>query len=188
MGEIPKDFGPFTMDFVTIPFADLEKVFPASEAKPKPIQMVSSGGSRPRVLIAEDDPLYSLGLFERLVLAGYEVVVAVTGTDAIAELRKADHPPVAILAATLPGMNAAEICERMRDAGKDVYLILLSPAPTTQDVISGLEIGADEVFSKSILLEELVAHVRVGVRIISRMRSLLQRLEGTGGDPLARAS
>lgn len=175
------------MDFVTIPFADREKVFPTLEAKPKPIQMTSSG-DKPRVLIADDDPIYSLALFEALAKAGFEIVVAMTGTDAIAELRKADHPPVALLASNLPGMKAAEICERMRDAGKDVFLILLGGESTTQEVVDGLASGADEVFPKSIPMEELVAHVRVGVRNIGRVRALAQRLDAPGGDPLARAS
>jgi len=176
------------MDFVTIPFADREKLFPAAEAKPKPLQMASAGGGKARVLIADDDPVYSLALFEALAKAGFEIVVAVTGMDAITELRKADHPPVAILAANLPGMKPTEICERMRDAGKDVYLILLGAESTTQEVVAGLAAGADEVFSKSIPMEELIAHVRVGVRNIGRVRVLAQRLDATGGDPLAHAS
>jgi len=124
-------------------FPDVSKIFPQSEqSKVKPLQM-SISGDRPRVLLAEDDPVHSLTLFHFLSQAGYEVVVAVTGADAISELRKADHPPVAILRAQLPGMNGVEICQRMNEAGKNVFLILYSEQPTTEQIVAALEAGAD---------------------------------------------
>jgi DNA-binding response OmpR family regulator len=116
------------------------------------------------------------------MLAGYEPVVAVTGTDAITELRRADHPPVAILDCDIPGMLATEICERMRDAGKDVYLILIREKPTSHEIVSGLESGADLYLSHSIPPEELIAHVKVGVRIISRQRVRSEKLQKADGE------
>ena len=86
-----------------IPFTDLAKVFPTSKSAPKPIQMASSGGDKPRILLGEDDPMETLTLFQTLAEAGFELVTTTNGTDAIAELRKADHPPVAILEQRLPG-------------------------------------------------------------------------------------
>jgi len=155
-----------------IPFTDLAKVFPAAISGPKPIQMASSGGDKPRILLGEDDPVETLTLFQSLAEAGYEIVTATNGADAIAELRKADHPPVAILERELPGMSGLEICERMRDAGKHVYLILLGNAPTSAEIIAGLEMGADLYLSKTTPAPELVAHVKVGLRIIGRQRAL----------------
>lgn len=159
-----------------IPFSDLAKVFPSAKGTPKPIQMPSSGGGKPRVLLGEDDPVETLTLFQTLAEAGFEVVMATNGTDAIAELRKADHPPVAILERQLPGMSGLEICERMRDAGKHVYLILLGRAPASAEIITGLESGADLYLPKSIPPAELAAHVKVGLRIIGRQQA--QESEG----------
>src|SRR5205814_3874440 len=97
----------------SIKFPDVSKIFPqAEQQKIKPLQMQTSG-DRPRVLLADDDPIHSLAVFQALAQAGYEVVLAVTGTDAISELRKAEHPPVAILRSMLPGMSGIQICERM---------------------------------------------------------------------------
>ncbi len=158
-------------------FSDLAKVFPIAETKPKPIQMQSSGGSKPRILIGDDDPVYTLTLFHFLAQAGYELVVAENGTDAITELRKADHPLVAILDWRMPGMDGVEICERMRDADKDVYLIVGSEQPTTSEIVAGLESGADLYVPKSIPPDELLAQVKVGLRIIGRQRALSQKLE-----------
>lgn len=158
-----------------IPFKDLAKVFPAAATGPKPLQMTSSG-DKPRILLGEDDPLESLAIFQCLAEAGYEIVVATNGTDAIAELRKSDHPPVAILERDLPGMNGLEICERMRDAGKNVYLILLTAAPNSEEVIHGLDLGADLYLPKSIRPPELLAHVKVGLRIIGRQRAAAEHI------------
>jgi len=154
-----------------IPFSDLAKVFPSAKGAPKPIQMESSGGGKPRILLGEDDPVETLTLFQTLAEAGFEVVMATNGTDAIAELRKADHPPVALLKSRLPGMSGLEICERMRDAGKHVYLILLASVPASAEIIAGLEMGADLYLPTSIPAGELVAHVKVGLRIIGRQRT-----------------
>lgn len=60
----------------------------------------------------------------------------------------------------------------MRDAGKNIYLILLSAAPTSEEIVTGLETGADLYLPKSIRPAELVAHVKVGLRIIGRQRAL----------------
>jgi len=164
-----------------LPFPDVSKIFPQTELKKvKPLQVATSG-TRPRVLLAEDDPVHSLTLFHFLSQAGYEVVVAVTGPDAITELRKADHPSVAILRAELPGMNGAEICQRMSEAGKSVYLILYSEQPTSEAIVRALEGGADLFVAKSIPSTEMLAHVKVGLRIIAREQAMAQRLEELAG-------
>jgi len=149
-------------------FPDISKIFPeAEQPKVKPLQM-QTFGDKPRVLLGDDDPVHSLSVFQALAQAGYEVVLAVTGTDAISELRKADNPPVAILRSNLPGMSGIEICERMRDAAKEVYLVVYSEAPSSAEIVSGLESGADLLVPQSIPPAELIAHVKVGMRIVGR--------------------
>lgn len=150
---------------------DLTKVFPKEEKRPERIPRASLGGDRPRILVADDDPVFRFTLFDVLTRAGYEVVVAETGTEAIAELRKANNSPVAILASKMPGMHGMEICERMKDAAKDAYLILSHEYATSQDIIAGLEAGADHVMKKTIPEEELLAQVKAGLRIALRLKS-----------------
>ena len=162
-------------------FPDVSKIFPQAEQKKvRPLQVAGSG-DRPRVLLGEDDPVHSLTLFHFLSQAGYEVVVAVTGTDAISELRKPDHPSVAVLHAVLPEMDSEEICKRMRDAAKDVYLIIYRDRPTSGQIVAGLTAGADAVVPKSIAPEELLAHVKVGSRIMAHQQALIQRIEEMSG-------
>ena len=148
-------------------FPDSDKVFPARLGAVKPIQMAASGAAS-RVLIGNEDPIHTLSMFEALVKEGYQVTVAVTGTDAIEELRKPDHPPVAILEANLSGINGAEICARMRSTEKDLYLILTGESLTTEEVTHGLDSGADLYLPKSVFLSELLAYIRVGMRALDR--------------------
>jgi len=151
---------------------DLTKVFPTEEKRPERIPRPSMGGDRPRILVADDDPVFRFTLFDVLSRAGYEVVVAETGTEAIAELRKAENPPVAILGYEMQGMRGMEICDRMKDAAKSAYLILSHEQATSHDIITGLEAGADHVMKKSVPVEELVAQVKAGLRIALRLKSL----------------
>jgi CheY-like chemotaxis protein len=165
----------------SLSFPDALKIFSESEQKKvKPLQIASSDG-RPRVLLGEDDPVHSLTLHHFLTQAGYDVFVAVTGTGAITELRKADHPAVAILSTGLPEMSGLEICKRMRDADKDVYVIVYRDRPTSAEIIAGLDAGADLVLPKSVPPEELLAHVKVGSRIIGRQQAMAQRIEEISG-------
>lgn len=151
-----------------IKFPDIAKIFPhAEQPQVKPLQMQISG-DKPRVLLADDDPVHSLAVFHSLAQAGYDVVVAVNGNDAITELRKAEHPSVAILRAKLPGMSGVHICERMRDAAKEVYLIVYTESPTSAQIVAGLGAGADLFVPQSIPPAELIAYVQVGLRIIGR--------------------
>jgi DNA-binding response OmpR family regulator len=163
------------MSGTALKFVEIDKVFPTSEGGLKPMQMPSFG-VKTRILIADADPVNTLIFFESLVLAGYEIVLTVTGTDAISELRKADHPPVAILDRKLPGMDVTEICQRARDADRNIFLILTGENPTTEEIVTGLESGADLYLPKSISPQELLAHVKVGVRTIDRQRALAEKL------------
>lgn len=163
-------------------FTDLAKVFPVAENRPKPIQMVVSTGDKPRLLLADDDPVFTLTLFHSLAQKGYEIIVAENGIDAIAELRKADHPPVAILDWKMPGMDGVQICERMRDADKIVYLIMVSADPSPDDIVAGLEMGADLFLPKSVAPALLLAYVKVGMRIVARQKAAMLKADGqTGG-------
>jgi DNA-binding response OmpR family regulator len=150
---------------------DMTGIFPAEARRPERLPLPTYGGDRPRVLVADDDPVFRLMLFDVLARAGFEVAVAETGREAIAELRKVDHPPVAILGWSLAGMSGLEICQRMLEAAKEVYLILCHENPASEQIVTGLDGGADLVVGKSVPVQELAAHVRAGLRIAARLHS-----------------
>jgi DNA-binding response OmpR family regulator len=163
-------------------FPDKLKIFPGSAPKPLSIPLPPSTGEKTRILIADENPVYRLTLFQFLTEAGYEVVIAESGHEAIAELRKAIHPPVAILDWTLPEMSGAEICKRMRSVEKLVYLILSSDKTGKEEAVAALEAGADSYLARPIVREELVALVKSGLRIIGRQRALAEKVEALGGN------
>jgi DNA-binding response OmpR family regulator len=162
-------------------FPDMSKVFPGRTAKPTSIPLPPSTGEKPRILIADENPVHRLTLFQFLTEAGYELVIAENGTEAIAEMRKPNHPPVAILDSMLPGMSGSEICKRMRSVEKLVYLILSSDKTGKQEAATALETGADSFLPRPIVREELLALVKSGLRIIGRQRALAEKVESLGG-------
>jgi DNA-binding response OmpR family regulator len=162
-------------------FPDKSKVFPGPTAKPLSIPLPPSTGEKTRVLVADEDPVNRLTLFQFLTEAGYEVVITENGHEAIAELRRTNHPVVAVLDLTLPGMSGGEICKRMRSVEKLVYLILSSDDTGKEEAAAALESGADSYLARPIVREELLAVVKSGLRIIGRQRALAQKVEALGG-------
>jgi CheY-like chemotaxis protein len=168
----------FAAKFSAMPelqFPEFSKIFPKAAEKPVSIPLPTSNGAKTRILVAEADPVVRLVLFQFLAQGGYEVVMAETGNDAIAELRKANSPPIAILESGLSGMTADEICRRMRSADKLVYLILLGQDLSITDC---LEAGADTYLRKPVVENELLGHIKLGLRAIEHRRG-----PGEKGDP-----
>jgi DNA-binding response OmpR family regulator len=162
-------------------FPDSSKVFPGPIGKPSSIPLPPSTGDKARILIADENPVHRLTLFQFLTEGGFEVVIAENGHEAIAELRKSNHPPIAILDSTVPGMSGSEICKRMRSVEKLVYLILSSDKTGKQEAAAALEAGADSFLPRPIVREELLALVKSGLRIITRQRALAEKVEALGG-------
>jgi CheY-like chemotaxis protein len=164
---------------------DFSTVFPAEPAKAPRVPLPSYGGDRPRVLVADEDPVHRLMFFDLLTRSGNEVVVCENGREAIQTLRQPDHPRLAILHWNLSGMSGLEICERMRQADKPVFLILnCDQSPTTQQVISGLNAGADVVLEHGSAPQLWEAQVKAGLRAVCQGRqvgALLIDLPGSAG-------
>jgi DNA-binding response OmpR family regulator len=131
-----------------------------------------------RILIAEDDPT-SCRLLEATVTRwGYRVVVARDGLEAWRVLQEADPPSLAVLDWMMPGMDGTEVCRRVREAAcaTPPYLILLTAKGQREDVVTGLEAGADDYVTKPFDRAELRARLEVGVRVVSLRRALADRV------------
>ena len=103
-----------------------------------------------RVLIADDDDVLRHILEATLVKWGYEVVVARNGLEAWRLLQSNDAPKLAILDWIMPGMDGVEVCReiRKREDRPYIYLLLLTSKHKKEDVIAGLEAGADDYIPK----------------------------------------
>jgi diguanylate cyclase (GGDEF)-like protein len=135
-----------------------------------------------RILIA-DDSIVSRHLLEATLRKwGYEVVVAADGLEAWNVLQGENAPRLAILDWVMPGLTGPEVCNRVRESSKNkdldyTYIVLLSSKSQREDLIVGLESGADDYLTKPFDQHELKVRLRAGTRIIDLQRELVSARE-----------
>lgn len=130
-----------------------------------------------RILIADDDAVSRRLLQGTLVNWGYEVLVASDGNMAWKILQEeSSTPELTILDWMMPGKEGPEICQLVRQSPNvDTFLILLTSRDEEEDVVLGLDEGADDYIVKPFSPNKLHARIRSGLRIIQLQRSLTQR-------------
>jgi DNA-binding response OmpR family regulator len=131
-----------------------------------------------RILIAEDDLVPRTVLERTLQKWGHEVIVTADGTAAWEAFQNPNPPPLAILDWMMPGMDGPEVCRKVRALSRPqpTYLILLTARNKKEDVVLGLESGADDFVTKPFDQQELRSRVRVGERIVELQRGLADRV------------
>jgi DNA-binding response OmpR family regulator len=131
-----------------------------------------------RILIAEDDPVSRRLLQAALIKWGYEVIVTANGKEAWQALRSPDAPSLLILDWLMPEMDGVEICREARklDGLKSAYIILLTSRGSKDDIVKGLEAGADDYVTKPFDHGELRARVQVGSRVVQLQTALADRV------------
>ncbi len=127
------------------------------------------------VLIAEDDPLFRRILERWFERWDYRVRAVENGLDAWAVLQREDAPQLAVLDWMMPGIEGIELCRRIRSRGQGPYryVLLLTAKDDKQDVVAGLEAGADDYLTKPFDVDELRARVRTGKRILDLQAALI---------------
>ena len=132
-----------------------------------------------KILIAEDDPTSRLLLTTILRRASYDVEAHSDGASAWASLRDSDEPCLAILDWMMPGVDGTELCRRIKslELQSPPYLILLTALGQKEDIVAGLESGANDYVTKPFHKEELLARVRVGERVLDLQQALNRRIE-----------
>ena len=150
-----------------------EQVRSLKDAKPSVGTETSSINA---VLIAEDDPIFRRILESWFKKWDYQVTAVENGADAWEVLQRQDAPQLAILDWMMPGMDGIELCRRIRsrDQGVYRYVLLLTAKDDKQDVIAGLEAGADDYLTKPFDANELRARVRAGKRILDLQAALIR--------------
>jgi len=131
-----------------------------------------------RVLIAEDDRVSRRLLEARLLKDGHKVILVEDGEGAWRALQEDRAIPLAILDWNMPGLTGPEICRRVRHSKTDQppYLILLTSRDTREDIVAGLEAGANDYVTKPFDFDELRARVQVGERVVQLQRTLANRV------------
>ena len=125
------------------------------------------------ILVVDDDAGLRKALRRVLASHGFDVEVAAGGDDALERLRSHSFD-LLVLDVMMPGSDGIEVCERLRRAGDQVPVLMLTARDAVRDRVVGLEAGADDYLVKPFANEELVA----------RVRALLRRA-GAGSDTLA---
>jgi two-component system cell cycle response regulator len=128
-----------------------------------------------KVLIAEDDPISRRLLEVFLARWGYEVTIAASGTEALQVLESKDAPRLAVIDWMMPGLEGVQVCQKIREH-KDrpyTYILLLSARTQKEDLLRGLESGADDYLTKPFDAQELRARLHVGQRILQLQDGLM---------------
>src|SRR5262249_39923877 len=135
------------------------------------------------VLIAEDDLIPRRMLRTALAGWGYQAEEASDGLEAWQALQRPDAPRLAVLDWMMPGLDGVEVCRRLRarPSPAPTYVILLTARGAKEDVVAGLEAGADDYVVKPFDREELRARLRVGQRVVELQASLAARVRELEG-------
>src|SRR5262249_38837114 len=109
---------------------------------------------------------------------GYEVASCFDGLAAWSMLELPEAPPMAILDWMMPGMAGVDICRKVRELPRSpsTYIILLTARGNSQDIVAGLEAGADDYLTKPFDRDELRARLQTGCRTIQLQRTLADRV------------
>lgn len=141
--------------------------------------MTANPEMRKRILVAEDDPVSRRMLESFLTKWGYEVLAVSDGTEAHRILDHDDAPPLAVLDWMMPGIEGPEICRAIRRECERpyTYVLLLTARSQKEDLLKGLEAGADDYLTKPFDAQELHARLHVGERILDLQHRLIAATE-----------
>jgi two-component system response regulator MprA len=115
------------------------------------------------ILVVDDDPRITDLVRRILAYEGYSVAIASSGNDALN--RTLEHPPdLIVLDIMLPGLDGLEVARRLRAAGDNVPILMLTARDAVMDRVEGLETGADDYLVKPFAPEELLARVKALLR------------------------
>ena len=115
------------------------------------------------VLIVEDDPAMLRGLQDNFRHQGYNVLTARDGREGL-DAALTSEPDLIVLDIMLPEINGYEICRSLRARDLDMPIIMLTAKGQEEDIVRGLELGADDYVTKPFSIRELLARVGAFLR------------------------
>lgn len=135
-----------------------------------PTSMSSSNSStayqnlaKPRILVVEDEENLLEAIKLNLELEGYEVVVAVTGTQALKKFSE-ERFNMVVLDIMLPELDGYQVCQTIRVTNNETPILFLTAKDTSEDKVLGLKMGADDYLTKPFNLEEFLLRVKILIR------------------------
>jgi len=116
-----------------------------------------------KILIVEDEQAILAGLIDVLVFHGYDVDSASTGNEGLSKAMTGQFDLV-LLDVMLPGINGFEICNAIREQDKQQAIIMLTAKGTDDDIVQGLQFGADDYVTKPFSVAQLVLRIQAVLR------------------------
>ena len=128
-----------------------------------------------KILIADDEPVARRVLERTLQQLGHDVVMVANGTDALTALMAPEGPRMAIVDWMMPGTDGLGVCRAVRQRSSPyIYVILLTARDRPEDIVEGLDAGADDFLSKPVDAGHLRARLRAGERVLTLEANLLE--------------
>jgi CheY-like chemotaxis protein len=130
------------------------------------------------VLVADDLDVNRRLLRSLLATDGYEVVEAPNGSEALKMIQTATSPIVGLIDWEMPELEGIEVCRQARALKNTppLYLILLTVRDTKQDIVAGLQCGANDYITKPFDRTELLARVGIGRQMVQLQQTLTERV------------
>lgn len=125
-----------------------------------------------KILVLEDEEDIRAFVVINLRRAGYEILEAGTGEEALEIFSQHDDIDIAVLDVMLPGIDGMEVCKQIREKDKRIGIMMLTAKSQELDRISGLSIGADDYMSKPFSPLELVARVDAIARRVEMLKGV----------------
>jgi DNA-binding response OmpR family regulator len=121
------------------------------------------GRVRRRLLIVEDESPLVRGLSHTFRANGFDVVAAADGPSGL-EAARSEKPDLILLDVMLPKMNGYEVCRAIRSEDAETPILMLTAKTQEQDIILGLNLGADDYITKPFRTGELIARIKALLR------------------------
>ena len=139
-----------------------------------------------QILVVDDEKAVRDALRRALALEGYSVELAADGAEALHRLGDGSAADAVVLDVLMPGVDGLEVCRRLRSAGNDVPVLMLTARDEVADRVAGLDAGADDYLVKPFALEELLARLRALLRRTTEGDGKLLRFADLELDPATR--
>lgn len=129
-----------------------------------------------KIMVAEDNSVLRVLLCELLMGWGHEILVAADGSEALRLVTEGRQFDMAILDWMMPGHAGPDVCVRIRQAQKErhPYVLILTAKSQPEDIVRGLDAGADEYLTKPYRPPELAARLRAAERYMGMQDELIE--------------
>lgn len=117
--------------------------------------------TKKRILVVEDEEHLAIGIKYNLEAEGFDVVTVGNGLAALKQVENSNPAiDLIVLDLMLPGLSGYEVCEQVRDSGRNMPILMLSARTLSEDRTRGFDVGANQYLVKPFELEELISRVK----------------------------